>query len=55
MQKNENVFVLSGILFIITAVVALLLGFVNQITADKIEQNLQQEQMAARQTVLCEA
>ena len=55
MQKNENVFVLSGILFIITAVVALLLGFVNQITADKIEQNLQQEQTAARQTVLCEA
>ncbi len=52
MQKNENMFVLAGVLFVITAVVALLLSAVNRVTAVRIEENTQREQAAARSAVL---
>ncbi|MGN1060054.1 MAG: FMN-binding protein, partial [Clostridia bacterium] len=51
-QKNENMFVLAGVLFVITAVVALLLSAVNRVTAVRIEENTQREQAAARSAVL---
>ena len=55
MQKNENPFVLAGILLVITAAVALLLAFTNSVTEDKIEQNTIKEQNEARQSVMAAA
>ena len=52
MQKNENPIVLSLVLLIISAVVALLLAFTNSITKDKIAENTIKEQNAAKQEVL---
>lgn len=55
MQKNENPTVLSLVLLIISAVVALLLAFTNSVTKDKILENTIKEQNAAKQEVLEEA
>lgn len=55
MQKNENPIVLAGILFAITAVVALLLAFTNDVTEQKIAENTEKEQTAARQEVMADA
>ena len=52
MQKNENPIVLSLVLLIISAVVALLLAFTNSITKEKIAENTIKEQNAAKQEVL---
>ena len=52
MKQNENPFVLSAILLVISVVVALLLAFTNSITKDKIADNTLKEQIAARQEVL---
>ncbi|MBR5236434.1 MAG: RnfABCDGE type electron transport complex subunit G [Clostridia bacterium] len=52
MQKNENTFVLAGVLFAITALVALLLSLVNNVTAPKISEIEKQEQTLARSAVL---
>ncbi len=46
---------LAGILFVITAIAAVLLGFTNMATADKIEQQLIQENINARKAVLPKA
>lgn len=55
MQKNENPVVLSLVLLVIAVVVALLLGFTNLMTKDKIAENTQKEQTLAMQAVLPEA
>ncbi len=55
MQKNENPLVLSLVLLIISAVVALLLAFTNSVTKEKIAENTVIEQNAAKQEVLKEA
>ncbi len=55
MQKNENPIVLSVVLLLISAVVALLLAFTNSVTKDKIELNTINEQNAAKQEVLPQA
>ena len=52
MQESEKIYTLAGVLFVITAVVALLLASVNQLTAGKIEENSQKEQAEARAAVL---
>lgn len=52
MKQNENPFVLSAILLVISVVVALILSFTNSITKDKIADNTLKEQIAARQEVL---
>lgn len=52
MQKNENPIVLSLVLLVISAVVALLLAFTNSVTKDKIAENTLNEQNAAKQEVL---
>ncbi len=52
MQKNEKIFTLAGVLFVITAVVSLLLASVNMLTAERIEKNAQKEQAEARLAVL---
>ncbi len=52
MQKNENIFTLAGVLFLITAVVSLFLASVNMLTAERIEKNAQKEQAEARSAVL---
>lgn len=55
MQKNENPIVLSLVLLIISAVVALLLAFTNSVTKNKIAENTIIEQNAAKREVLEEA
>lgn len=55
MQKNENPVVLSGVLLIISVIVALLLAFTNSVTKDKIAENTIKEQNAAKQEVLSAA
>ncbi len=55
MQKNENPVVLSAVLLVISVIVALILSFTNSITADKIAENTQKEQDAAKKEVLAEA
>ena len=55
MKKNENPLVLSLVLLVISAVVALLLGFTNSVTKEKIAENVLIEQNAAKQEVLKEA
>ncbi|MBE7035173.1 MAG: RnfABCDGE type electron transport complex subunit G [Ruminococcaceae bacterium] len=55
MQKKENIFILSGVLFVIAAVVALLLASVNMLTKDTILQNTEREKLQARQMVLSQA
>lgn len=55
MQNNEKPFVLAAILFVITAVVALLLACSNSITKDLIAQNTAKEQDEARRAVMTEA
>ncbi len=52
MKENENMFTLAGVLFVITAIVALLLASVNQLTAQTIQENATKEQEAARMAVL---
>ncbi len=52
MQNNEKPIVLSSVLLIISVIVALLLAFTNSVTKDKIAQNAQKEQDAAKQEVL---
>lgn len=46
---------LAGILFAITAIAGVLLGLTNMATADKIEQQLIQENINARKAVLPQA
>lgn len=55
MRDNENVFALSGILLIITAVVALMLSLANSVTADKIAENTLKAETEARKAVMSEA
>ncbi len=55
MQKQENPAVLSLVLFVISAVVALLLAFTHSVTKDKIAENTLKEQLQAKQEVLQEA
>ncbi len=55
MREKENIFTLAGVLFIITAVVALLLASVNMLTVDTITENDKKEQAEARLAVLQEA
>lgn len=55
MQKNENPIVLSLVLFVISAVVALLLAYANSVTKDTIAENKLKEQNAAKQVVLASA
>lgn len=55
MQKNENPIVLSVVLFVISAVVALLLAYANSVTKDTIAENRLKEQNAAKQVVLASA
>lgn len=55
MQKNENPIVLSVVLFIISAVVALLLAYTNSVTKDTIAENVIKEQNVAKQAVLASA
>ena len=55
MQKNEKPFVLAIILFVITAVVALLLAYTNSVTWNKIEENTAKEQNEARMAVMANA
>ena len=52
MQNNEKPIVLSAVLLVISVVVALLLSLTNSITIDKITENTQKEQDAAKQEVL---
>lgn len=52
LNKNENIMVLAVVLFLITAVVALLLGLTNSVTADQIAARALQEQKEARLEVL---
>ncbi len=55
MQKNENPIILSIVLLVISVVVAGLLSFTNSITKDKIAQNTQEQQNAAKQEVFATA
>lgn len=55
MREKENIVTLASVLFIITALVALLLASVNMLTIKKIEENGQKEQAEARMSVLQEA
>ncbi len=55
MQKNENPVILAVILFVITAVAALLLAVTNNLTVEKIETNTIKEQNEARVAVLPDA
>lgn len=48
----REIFKLAGILFIITVIAAVLLGATNMATADRIEQQLIQENVDARKAVL---
>lgn len=52
LKNNEQIWVLAAVLFVITAVVALLLGFTNMATADKIAQITAKEQDEARAEVM---
>lgn len=55
MQKNENPVVLSAVLLIISVIVALILAFTNSITEQKIAENTQKEQDAAKKEVMADA
>lgn len=55
MRNNENIFVLSAVLFVITAVVAVMLAFSNMITVDKIAENTLKAQNEAMALVMEEA
>ena len=55
MREKDNILTLGSVLFVITALVALLLASVNMLTAGKIEDNAQKEQVEARLAVLQEA
>lgn len=55
MKKSENPAVLCGVLFVISAAVALLLAITNSITADKILQNAVAASDCAKQEVLEQA
>lgn len=55
MRNNEKTHVLAAILFIITAIVALMLAFANDITAEKIAQNTIKAQNEARNAVMHDA
>jgi electron transport complex protein RnfG len=48
----REIFKLAGILFVITAIAAVLLGFTNIATADKVAQQLEQENIDARMAAL---
>ena len=52
MRNNENTFVLSAVLFVITAVVALMLSLADSVTADKIAENTVKAQNEARAYVM---
>lgn len=52
MKQNENPFVLSAILLVISVVVAFILSITNTITKDRIADNTLKEQIKARQEVL---
>lgn len=55
MQKNENPIILAAILFVITALAALLLAVTNNMTVEKIEANTIKEQNEARMAVMPDA
>lgn len=55
MRNNENTFVLAGVLFVITAVVAVMLAAANMVTADKIAENTVKAQNEAMAIVMPEA
>jgi len=55
MREKENILTLAGVLFIITALVALLLSSANMLTAGKIADNAKKEQEEARMAVLQDA
>ncbi len=55
LKNNEKIWVLALVLFVITAVVALLLGLTNQLTADKIAERQELELTEARQAVMPDA
>ena len=55
MQKNENPIVLCAVLLVISVIVAALLGFTNSITVNKIAENVEKEQLVAKQEVLSDA
>lgn len=55
MRNNEKTFVLSLVLFVITAIVAFMLAYANSITEDKILENTIKIQNEARQSVMKEA
>ena len=55
MQKSENPVVLSLVLLITSVAVALILAFTNSVTKDKIAENTQKEQDAAKIEVLAGA
>lgn len=52
MREKENIVTLAGVLFVITALVALLLSSVNMLTAGKIADNAKKELEEARMAVL---
>lgn len=55
MRENENIYVLSGILFVITAIVALMLSVSNSVTEDKIKENNFLAEQEARISVFPDA
>ncbi len=55
MQKSENPIILSLVLLVTSVAVALILAFTNSVTKDKIAENTQKEQDAAKIEVLAGA